>query len=269
VKRSVVCLVLLSVLAVGARAGEELAFYVEPEHGLTFSHTGELKVGSEVLLEILDLPRNQRFLANRCGHLCNTSEVVFTVTGQGLADMKRSFGIEKTARYYFYLQQVDESGAIGPVPIAGLRTARDGFEVAFEGGATVRGHVQATRIAVPGVSPSEEEGDAIEILAVSPQPLTRGVPVEVTIDVRVSLESSFEARLGVGFNGQDPVRFTERDSRIVESGTQQITVITQVIPVDWGERGDFAVSVYLLPDAKGSGPLEPLASERQSLEVVP
>ena len=263
--------VLLSVALppVSAAGAQPVTFRVEPVEGVTFSHTGQLQAGSEILLEVHNLPENQRFLANRCGPDCNTAETVFAVAGRDLDLMDRTFGIETTGRYYFYLQQRDESGAVGPVEILDVRNQDDGFIAEFAGGCSIKGSVRETS-APPPASPSDApDGDDVEILAISPQTVTRGVPVELRVDVRVSLESAFEGQVGLGFNGQSPQRFAEASTRHVAAGTQQLTFITEVIPVDWGDRGRFSVSVYLLPREAGSGPTTPLAHKVQELEVVP
>ena len=133
----------------------------------------------------------------------------------------------------------------------------------------VKGHVRRTRERAPEADPGPSEADSVEILAVSPQPLTRGVPVEVTVDVRVSLESEFEGRVGLAFNRQEPTQFAWTDSRTVSAGTQNLTFILELVPVDWGDRGEFAVSVYLIPATDSRGKVTPLAYDRERLEVVP
>ena len=254
---------------VPAAGAQSVTFRIEPHEGLTFSHTGELEAGSEVLLEIRNLPGNERFLASRCGPDCNTAESVFAVAGRDLDLMSRTFGIDKTGRYYFYLQKRDETGAVGPVEILAVENRDDGFLASFAGGCTIRGHLRRTS-APPADPAAEAPGkDAIEILSISPQQVTRGVPVEITVDVQVTLESAFEGHVGLGFNGQAPERFTEADTRTVAAGTQQLTFITEIVPVDWGDRGRFSVSAYLLPRAGGNGPTTPLAHEVQPLDVVP
>lgn len=262
-------LIAIFLLAVAARASEPVAFVEEPERGLTFSHSGELEAGSEIWLEVADLPRDQRFVASRCGESCDTSVQVFALAGQGLPLMNRSFGVEETARYYFFVQRRDESGATGPMPITSFRPLEEGFEAMFEGGATVRGYLRQGTGTTPAAEPERSEGDSIEILAVTPPSLTRGVPTEIMIDVRVSLDSVSEADVGLGFNQEEPGRFDWVDSRVVAPGTQQLTFITEVIPVDWGDRGQFSASVFLLPVREGSGRIRTLANDKLALEVVP
>ena len=111
--------------------------------------------------------------------------------------------------------------------------------------------------------------DRIAILSVSPSPpLTRGVPVELTIDVAVDLQSTDAGDAMIGFNTEGPVRFMMVDNHKLQPGVQQFTFVVTVTPIDWGDRGDFSVMVSMGPERNGAE-WRPTAADRRALSVEP
>ena len=222
-------------------------------------------------MEAWDLADDQRFVVQRCvGEPCDAAEHTFSFIGRGVEVMKRSFQLETAGRYLFYAQRL-ASGAVGPLRVLDVKNQAGGFEAWFEGDLAVRVSFRAATRPLPGEAPTEVKEDAVEILHVSPEILTRGVPTEVTVDIRVHLDSHFSGTAMVGFNTSvsDVRTISEAASRPVSAGSQDLTLVVDVVPVDWGDRGNFEVGVYLLPPTEHPSALRPVATARQALEVVP
>ncbi|RPJ54827.1 MAG: hypothetical protein EHM23_28050 [Acidobacteria bacterium] len=114
----------------------------------------------------------------------------------------------------------------------------------------------------------EAKPDEVLITAVtSDKSIVRGVETEITVSVDYRLQSADEAALMLGFNNEDPVRVTPKDTLLVKAGTGSATLKATVVPVDWGERGTFRAVVMLVA---GEGmKRERLASTDQTIEVQP
>ena len=115
--------------------------------------------------------------------------------------------------------------------------------------------------------------DKVAILVVQPAgPVPRGVETEFTFDIQYTLETIEEGVLTIGFNtgshGSRPNAFEEVESRVIKRGTDRITIKAKVIPVDWGERGQFAVSVNIGPKREGST-WRPLAFKISGIPTAP
>jgi hypothetical protein len=92
--------------------------------------------------------------------------------------------------------------------------------------------------------------DKIRIITFQPSRAVRvGVETEFTIAIEVDLQSAKEGVARVGFNLDSPTSFRMIDSRDVHEGIQKIKFSVKTIPVDWGNRGYFAVIVNLGPKA--------------------
>jgi hypothetical protein len=90
--------------------------------------------------------------------------------------------------------------------------------------------------------------DKIRILAFQPSGAVRpAVETEFTIEIEVDLQSAKEGVARVGFNLDSPTSFRMMDSRDVYEGIQKIKFSVKTKPVDWGNRGYFAVIVNLGP----------------------
>src|SRR4029453_8222884 len=86
--------------------------------------------------------------------------------------------------------------------------------------------------------------DKIRILAFQPSGAVRsGVETEFTIEIEVNLQSANNGVARVGFNLASPTSFRMMDSRDVQEGIQKISFSVKTKPVDWGNRGYFAVMV--------------------------
>jgi hypothetical protein len=111
--------------------------------------------------------------------------------------------------------------------------------------------------------------DKISILAISPNPpLKRGVPIELTVDVEADLESTDAGTAEIGFNTDSPASFRMVDSRKLQAGAQRFTFVVKVVPVDWGESGDFMVMVNMGAVATGTS-WRPTAAARRPLATEP
>ena len=92
------------------------------------------------------------------------------------------------------------------------------------------------------------DGDKIRIVTFQPSgAVRRGVETEFTIQIEVDLQSAKEGVARVGFNLDSPTSFRMIDSRDLHEGIQKISFAVKTKPVDWGNRGYFAVIVNMGP----------------------
>jgi hypothetical protein len=75
----------------------------------------------------------------------------------------------------------------------------------------------------------------------------RGVETEFTIEIEVDLQSAKEGVARIGFNLDAPNSFRMIDSRDLHEGKQKVSFAVKAKPVDWGDRGYFAVIVNMGP----------------------
>jgi hypothetical protein len=116
------------------------------------------------------------------------------------------------------------------------------------------------------VPAAAEQTDDIRIVSIDPPVLSAGVETRLTIDVDVILETGEEAAVRVGFNVNSPDAFRMVDSHDVQRGRQRLTFDVTVVPIDWGDRGDFAVIANVGPRAPQSR-WTPTASVRKTVPV--
>lgn len=96
--------------------------------------------------------------------------------------------------------------------------------------------------------PRMATADKIRIVAFQPAgTVTRGVETQFTIQVEVDLQSAKEGVARVGFNVDSPTSFRMVDSRDLHEGIQKVSFAVKAKPVDWGNRGYFAVIVNMSP----------------------
>ena len=99
-----------------------------------------------------------------------------------------------------------------------------------------------------GDRPRLATGDKIRIVAFQPTGTVKGgVDTQFTIQIEVELQSAKEGVARVGFNLDSPTSFRMIDSREVHEGIQKIKFSVKTKPVDWGNRGYFAVMVNMSP----------------------
>jgi hypothetical protein len=111
-----------------------------------------------------------------------------------------------------------------------------------------------------------EQGDDIRIVSINPPVVAAGVESRLRIDVDVILETGEEAVVRIGFNLNSPDAFRMVDSHDVQRGRQRLTFEVTVVPIDWGDRGDFAVVANVGP--KTPQPRwTPTASVRKTIPV--
>jgi hypothetical protein len=90
--------------------------------------------------------------------------------------------------------------------------------------------------------------DKIRILAFQPNgPVKRGVETEFAIQIEADLQSAKEGIARVGFNLDSPTSFRMIDSRDLHEGKQKVSFAVKAKPVDWADRGYFAVIVNMGP----------------------
>jgi hypothetical protein len=138
--------------------------------------------------------------------------------------------------------------------------AIDGFSVTYsEESAMIRGAKALILLCALGTGavfahdeagerPRLATGDKIRIVTFQPSgTVRRGVETEFTIQIEVDLQSAKEGVARVGFNLDSPTSFRMIGSRDVHEGIQKIKFSVKTKPVDWGNRGYFAVIVYMGP----------------------
>lgn len=99
-----------------------------------------------------------------------------------------------------------------------------------------------------GDRPRMATGDKIRIVAFQPSGIVRrGVETQFTIQIEVDLQSAKEGVARVGFNLDSPTSFRMIDSRDLHEGIQKVSFVVKATPVDWGNRGYFALLVNMGP----------------------
>jgi hypothetical protein len=97
-----------------------------------------------------------------------------------------------------------------------------------------------------GDRPRLATGDKIRIVAFQPSgTVRRGVETQFTVQVEVELQSAKEGVARIGFNLDAPTSFRMIDSRDLHEGKQKVSFVVKAKPVDWADRGYFAVMVYM------------------------
>jgi hypothetical protein len=120
-------------------------------------------------------------------------------------------------------------------------------------------------------SPPAAQQDAVTIVSVTPSgPVSRGVEVEFTFEVDVTLSTRSEAVVHLGFNSEQPGNWRMVAQQVVHGGDQRVVLKAVVIPVDWRERGRFSALVNIGPGPnQQGGRYTPTASVSYPIEVVP
>jgi hypothetical protein len=96
--------------------------------------------------------------------------------------------------------------------------------------------------------PRMATGDKIRIVAFQPSgAVKRGVETQFTIQIEADLQSAKEGVARVGFNLDSPTSFRMIDSRDLHEGIQKVSFAVKAKPVDWGQRGYFAVIINMGP----------------------
>jgi hypothetical protein len=99
-----------------------------------------------------------------------------------------------------------------------------------------------------GERPRLATGDKIRIVAFQPSgTVKRGVETQFTIQVEADLQSAKEGVVRIGFNLDSPTSFRMIDSRDLHEGIQKVSFAVKAKPVDWADRGYFAVMVNMAP----------------------
>ena len=100
----------------------------------------------------------------------------------------------------------------------------------------------------PDNRPRMATGDSIRIVAFQPSgTVKRGVETQFTIQIEADLQSAKEGIARVGFNLDSPTSFRMIDRRDLHEGKQKVSFAVKAKPVDWGERGYFAVIINMGP----------------------
>ena len=89
---------------------------------------------------------------------------------------------------------------------------------------------------------------------------------EFRIRVEIALESADDAHVYIGFNTESPGTYRMVASRELRRGSQQVTFAVRVVPVNWSDRGDFAVMANVSLARQGSS-WTPTASVRKTIPV--
>jgi hypothetical protein len=118
-----------------------------------------------------------------------------------------------------------------------------------------------------GERPRLATGDKIRILAFQPSgTVKRGVETQFTIQIEADLQSAKEGVARVGFNLDSPTSFRMIESRDLREGKQKVSFVVKAKPVDWADRGYFAVMVNMAP--KTTEPQwSPTALEHKAIPV--
>src|SRR4029434_7276195 len=97
-----------------------------------------------------------------------------------------------------------------------------------------------------GARPRMATSDSIRIVAFQPSgTVKRGVETQFTIQIEADLQSAKEGVARVGFNLDSPTSFRMIDRRDLHEGKQKVSFAVKAKPVDWGDRGYFAVIINM------------------------
>jgi hypothetical protein len=108
--------------------------------------------------------------------------------------------------------------------------------------------------------------DRVRIVSVSPESVTRGVPIELAVVVEADLESAPSGIIRLGVNDFDVALFDMVDLKEVSHGLQRVEFKRMVVPVDWGREGHFTMVVKIGGPVKN--PWFPLSSAEQKIAVT-
>jgi len=98
--------------------------------------------------------------------------------------------------------------------------------------------------------PRVATGDTIRIIALQPSgPVKAGVETKFTIEIETELRSAKEGTARVWFNLKSPTGYRNVERRDLREGSQRITFVATVTPVDWASRGQFTMVVNIGPKA--------------------
>jgi len=100
---------------------------------------------------------------------------------------------------------------------------------------------------------AQPAGDSVRIVAVEPAVLTPGIPQEVRLRIKYSLQAVPQAELRVGFNLINQNSYRVLGRQLVGSGTGEVEMKMRVTPVNWGEASDFKAIVSLAVTPTGPG----------------
>ena len=114
-------------------------FHIEPTKRFTFTPGRELPQGTVLRVRLEHLGSGQIFLVNRCGEPCNTSKVVAQARGPQEDELTYTF-IE-SGEYYFWIQQLVDTGESGPMLIEEFTGDAFSFTAKFKGGASAIGNI--------------------------------------------------------------------------------------------------------------------------------
>lgn len=118
---------------------------------------------------------------------------------------------------------------------------------------------------------ADEMGDhTLHIVSVTPETVTEGGKVTIAVTVRYHLAGSSGAQVSVGFNTEVPNEYISGVAPVVvEAGTGEVTIETEVVPVLWSEElNHFGVNAILSEYAHGTM-WQPLVSQQQAITVEP
>ena len=105
----------------------------------------------------------------------------------------------------------------------------------------------------PDDRPPMAARDKLRIVVIDPRgPVKAGVETKFTIQIELEFGSAKEGVARVGFNVDSPTSSRMIDSRDLREGRQQFSFVVKVMPVDWADRGDFAVMVNMGPKTTAS-----------------
>jgi hypothetical protein len=126
--------------------------------------------------------------------------------------------------------------------------------------------VVASILAASALSASPRAVDRVRIISVSPESVTRGMPVELTVVAEGDLESLPSGLIRLGINDLDLSGFRMVDKKEVGHGVSRVEFKRGIVPVDYGKDGDFRVMVNIGGPEKN--PWQPLSADKRRLVVT-
>ena len=125
-----------------------------------------------------------------------------------------------------------------------------------------------TALVSPAHSAQPQPKDTLTLVSIVPSGAVRAdSEVEFTVEVDVTLETSDEAWLHLGFNVEEPNRYRMVSQYLLYRGMERVVIKGKAVPRNYGRTGEFAVMLNIGPRKEGS--YSPTGSVRRVIPVVP
>ena len=121
----------------------------------------------------------------------------------------------------------------------------------------------------PAHSAQPQPKDTLTLVSIIPAGAVRpDSEVEFTIEVDVTLETSEQAWLHLGFNIEEPNQYRMVSQYLLHRGMERVVIKGKAVPRNYGRTGEFAAILNIGPRKDGVR-YSPTTTLRQVIPVVP